>query len=168
MTWGQVAFGRGVSDNDGVHTITSGGQSTGTGISSIFLCSAAGTRWPQKFFPKLLKGLSFVPRAVITDKLKSYGAAQRECVWNISAISCGNAISHQPTRQQERRLQGFNPVMPSAFCRRMVRFPNISARRHGLSAPPRPKLSKRLVTGRSDLPGFRLTMLQPTAHLSAS
>src|ERR1700747_2829867 len=27
---------------------------------------------------KLLKGLSYVPRMIITDKLKSYGAAQRK------------------------------------------------------------------------------------------
>jgi hypothetical protein len=32
----------------------------------------------KKFFRKLLKGLTYVPRVVITDKLKSYGAAMRE------------------------------------------------------------------------------------------
>jgi len=32
----------------------------------------------KKFFRKLLKGLSYVPRVIITDKLKSYGAAKRE------------------------------------------------------------------------------------------
>src|SRR5882724_1656878 len=31
-----------------------------------------------KFFRKLLKGLTYVPRVIITDKLKSYGAAKRE------------------------------------------------------------------------------------------
>ncbi len=32
----------------------------------------------KKFFRTLLKGLLYVPRVVITDKLKSYGAAKRE------------------------------------------------------------------------------------------
>jgi len=31
-----------------------------------------------KFLRKLLKGLAYVPRVVITDKLASYGAALRE------------------------------------------------------------------------------------------
>jgi putative transposase len=32
----------------------------------------------KKFFRKLLKGLKYVPRVVITDKLKSYEAAKQE------------------------------------------------------------------------------------------
>ena len=32
----------------------------------------------KKFFRKLLKGLTYVPRVIITDKLQSYGAAKRE------------------------------------------------------------------------------------------
>ena len=32
----------------------------------------------KKFFRKLLKGLTYVPRVIVTDKLKSYGAAKRE------------------------------------------------------------------------------------------
>jgi putative transposase len=32
----------------------------------------------KKFFRKLLKGLKYVPRVLITDWLKSYGAAKRE------------------------------------------------------------------------------------------
>jgi putative transposase len=32
----------------------------------------------KKFFRKLLKGLTYVPRVIVTDQLKSYGAAKRE------------------------------------------------------------------------------------------
>ena len=32
----------------------------------------------KKFLRKLLKGLTYVPRVIVTDKLKSYGAAKRE------------------------------------------------------------------------------------------
>ena len=35
-------------------------------------------RAAKKFFRKLLKGLLYVPRVIVTDKLKSYGAAKRE------------------------------------------------------------------------------------------
>jgi len=32
----------------------------------------------KRFFRKLLKRLQYVPRVIITDKLRSYGAAKRE------------------------------------------------------------------------------------------
>jgi putative transposase len=35
-------------------------------------------RAAKKFFRKLLKGLTYVPRVIVTDKLKSYGATKRE------------------------------------------------------------------------------------------
>jgi putative transposase len=66
----------------------------------------------KKFFRKLLKGLMYVPRVLITDKLKSYGAAKRELLPSVEHRQsrylnnrCEN--SHRPTRQRERRLQGF-------------------------------------------------------------
>ena len=36
------------------------------------------TRSALRFMRKLLKGLRYVPRVIVTDKLKSYAAAQRE------------------------------------------------------------------------------------------
>lgn len=35
-------------------------------------------RAAKKFLRKRLKGLTYVPRVLVTDKLKSYGAAKRE------------------------------------------------------------------------------------------
>jgi putative transposase len=32
----------------------------------------------KTFFRKLLKGCQYVPRVIVTDRLKSYGAARRE------------------------------------------------------------------------------------------
>jgi transposase-like protein len=43
----------------------------------------------KRFFRKLLKGLQYVPRVIITDKLKSYGAAKREIL---------PGIEHRPTQ----------------------------------------------------------------------
>jgi putative transposase len=66
----------------------------------------------KKFFRKLLKGLAYVPRVIITDKLKSYSAAQREIMPSVEHrqhryLNNRAENSHQPTRQRERRMQGF-------------------------------------------------------------
>src|ERR687887_610572 len=37
----------------------------------------------KRFFRKLLKGLTYVPRVIVTDKLKSYEAAKQEILPNI-------------------------------------------------------------------------------------
>jgi putative transposase len=66
----------------------------------------------KKFFRKLLKGLTYVPRVIITDKLKRYGAAKREILPSVEHrqhryLNNRAENSHQPTRQRERRMQGF-------------------------------------------------------------
>jgi putative transposase len=66
----------------------------------------------KKFFRKLLKGLASVPRALITDKLTSSGAAKREVLPSVEHrqhryLNNRAENSHQPTRQRERRMQGF-------------------------------------------------------------
>jgi putative transposase len=67
----------------------------------------------KKFFRKLLKGCQYVPRVLITDKLKSYGAAKRELLPGVEHrqhryLNNRAENSHQPTRQRERRMQCFN------------------------------------------------------------
>ena len=48
-------------------------------MCSTFSSKADATsKAAKRFFRKLLKGLQYVPRVIITDKLKSYGAAKRE------------------------------------------------------------------------------------------
>src|SRR5215472_8771595 len=61
---------------------------------------------------QLLKGLTYVPRVIITDKLKSYGAAKQEILPSVEHrqhryLNNRAENSHQPTRQRERRMQGF-------------------------------------------------------------
>ena len=51
----------------------------------------------QKCFRKLLKGLTYVPRMIITDKLKSYGAAKREILPGVRTSSA--PLSQQPRRE---------------------------------------------------------------------
>jgi len=65
----------------------------------------------KKFFRKLLKGLTYVPRVIATDKLKSYSAAKRKLLPGVEHrqhryLNNRAENSHQPTRQRERRMQG--------------------------------------------------------------
>jgi putative transposase len=60
----------------------------------------------------LLKGLKYSPNKIVTDKLKSYGAAHREM--RLSAVHETGQYqnnraenSHQRTRQQERQMRRF-------------------------------------------------------------
>jgi putative transposase len=66
----------------------------------------------KTFFRKLLTGCQCVPRVIVTDKLKSYGAAKREVLPSVEHrqhryLDNRAETSHQPTRQRERRMQGF-------------------------------------------------------------
>ncbi len=81
-------------------------------VLDILVQSRRNKKAAKKFFRKLLKGLQYVPRVVITDKLKSYGAAKCEILPGVEHRQsrylnnrCEN--SHRPTRQRERRMQGF-------------------------------------------------------------
>src|SRR3979490_2720593 len=47
-------------------------------VLDILVQSHRDKKAAKKFFRKLLKGLRYVPRVIITDKLKSYSAAQTE------------------------------------------------------------------------------------------
>jgi putative transposase len=96
----------------------------------------------RKFFRKLLKGLRYVPRVIITDKLKSYGAAKREVLPSVEHrqhryLNNRAENSHQPTRQRERRMQGFKS--PGHTQRFLSAYGPIAQhfrpRRHRFSAP---------------------------------
>jgi putative transposase len=66
----------------------------------------------KKFFRKLLKDLTYVPRVIITDKLKSYTAAKQETLPSVEHrqhryLNNRAENSHQPTRQRERTMRRF-------------------------------------------------------------
>ncbi|MEH0449955.1 IS6 family transposase [Streptomyces sp. B21-102] len=69
----------------------------------------------RRFFRRLMKQSRTVPRVVVTDKLRSYGAARREvmpCVEHRESKYLNNRAenSHQPTRQRERAMKGFRSM----------------------------------------------------------
>jgi putative transposase len=81
-------------------------------VLDILVQSRRNKKAAKKFFKKLLKGLCYVPRVLITDKLKSYAAAKREVMPGVAHRQsrylnnrCEN--SHRPTRERERRMQRF-------------------------------------------------------------
>ena len=61
---------------------------------------------------KLLRRQGFVPTVIVTDKLRSYGAALRESGFSgllEQGLRANNRAenSHQPIRRRERKMQGF-------------------------------------------------------------
>ncbi|GAB2780672.1 hypothetical protein GCM10027073_11720 [Streptomyces chlorus] len=62
-----------------------------------------------------MKATRSVPRVIVTDKLRSYGAAHREAMPSVEhrshkGLNNRAENSHQPTRQRERAMKGFRSV----------------------------------------------------------
>jgi putative transposase len=105
----------------------------------------------KKFFCKLLKGLAYVPRVLVTDKLKSYGAAKREILPGGTHrqhryLNNRAENSHQPRVCESDTCNASNPrAMPNSSS-----LPNgpiaqpFRPRRHRFSAPAyRQEMKKR-------------------------
>jgi putative transposase len=81
-------------------------------VLDILVQSRRNKHAAKKFFRKLLKGLQYVPRVIITEKLTSDGAAKWEILPGVEhrqSRSLNNRCehSHRPTRQRAYRMQGF-------------------------------------------------------------
>ena len=75
--------------------MTCGGPLTKTAMCSTFWCrNARDKRAAKRFFLKLLKGLCYVPRLIVTDKLGSYGAARREIFPSVRHVQEVLELSH--------------------------------------------------------------------------
>ena len=84
----------------------------GQGLDSL-LQTRRDKQAAKRFFKKLLKGLRDVPRVVVTDKLRSYGAALKEIMPSIEHRQQKGSnnraeLSPQPTRPPERQRRRFN------------------------------------------------------------
>ena len=81
-------------------------------VLDILVQSRRNAKAAKRFFKRLLRGLQFSPRAIVTDKLKSYGAAKREVMPHVEHrqsryLNNRAENSHQPTRRRERQMQRF-------------------------------------------------------------
>jgi putative transposase len=66
----------------------------------------------KRLFRKLLKGLQYVPRVIITDKLRNYGAAKPDILPGVEhrqqkGLNNRAENSHQPTRLREKKMRRF-------------------------------------------------------------
>lgn len=81
-------------------------------VIDILVQPRRNRRAAERFFRKLLKGQGSEPRRLVTDKLRSYGAAHRTTMPSVIHVTQRYAnnrpeVSHQPTRQRERQMRRF-------------------------------------------------------------
>lgn len=110
-------------------------------VLDILVQSRRDKKGAKRFFRKLLKGLEYVPRVIITDKLASYGAAKREILPGVEhrqhkRLNNRAENSHQPTRLRERKMRRFKSV---GHAQRFLAafgpiYEHFQPRRHRLSA----------------------------------
>ena len=109
-------------------------------VLDVLVRSRRNAKAAKRFFRKLLKGLRYVPRVLVTDKLASY-VAHRQLMGSVAHrrsryLNNRAENSHQRTRQRERAMKRFKSVRHAQ--RFLSAFSAISAhfrpRRHRLSA----------------------------------
>jgi putative transposase len=76
-------------------------------VLDILVQSRRNAKAAKRFFRKLLKGLQYVPRVIVTDKLKSYAAAKRAilpppafhwpCHWNLCRLRLASSTGKAAT-----------------------------------------------------------------------
>src|SRR3712207_3679726 len=95
----------------------------------------------KRFFKRLLAGLKYKPKRIVTEGLRSYGAASREVLPDVRhRTSCylNNRAenSHRPTRRRERQMQRFlSPEQAQRFLSaHAVIYGHFRPRRHLMTA----------------------------------
>ena len=81
-------------------------------VLDILLLSRRNTKAAKRFFRKLFKGLQYIPRVIIPDKLSSSNAAKREILPGVEHrqqkwLNNRAENSHQPTRRREKKMRRF-------------------------------------------------------------
>ena len=95
----------------------------------------------KRFFTRLLHGLQYKPRRLVTDGLRSYGVARRAVLPEVrhrTSRYLNNRAenSHRPTRRRERQMQRFkSPEQAQRFlsAHAMI-YGHFRPRRHLMSA----------------------------------
>ena len=110
-------------------------------VLDVLVQSKRDKRAALKLMRKLLKKMGFVPDEIVTDDLRSYGAAARDLGishrhqrgrWRNNRAE----NSHQPTRRRERKMQGFKSTGSAQ------RFLSICCHLQHLQRPAAPHISK--------------------------
>jgi transposase-like protein len=102
-------------------------------VLDILVTSRRDAKAATRFFRKLLKGLTYVPRVLVTDKLASYGVAHRRADPGSGASPV--EVSEQPrrefppthpspgTRDEEVHLSRARPAVPVRLQRHIPALP---------------------------------------------
>ena len=108
-------------------------------VLDILIQKRRNAKAAKRLMKKLLKKEGFAPRVIITDKLKSYGAAFREMGLGIEhrqhkGLNNQAENSHQWTRLRERKMKGFKSAQHAQ------RFLSAGELIYQHTQPPRHKL----------------------------
>ncbi len=98
-------------------------------VLDILVQSRRNAKAAKRFFHKLLRGLRYVPRVIVTNKLRSHAAAKRKVLPGVEHrqsrhLNNRAEASHQPTRRRERQMQRFKSA------RHARRFLSVHSRIH--------------------------------------
>jgi putative transposase len=88
------------------------GVDQGGNVLDILVHGRRSATAAKRFFRKLLKGLRYAPRVIVTDKLKSYAAAKRKILPGVEHrqsryLNNHAEVSHQRTRRPEQQMKRF-------------------------------------------------------------
>jgi putative transposase len=97
----------------------------------------------KRFFKRLRTGLQYEPRVIVTDKLRSYGVAQRQLLPGVEhrqnryLNDRAEKNSHRPTRRRERQMQRFKSSRQAQdfLSAHAFIYGHFHPRRHQLTAP---------------------------------
>ena len=109
-------------------------------VLDILVQSRRDRHAAKRFLRKLLKGLRYAPRVMITDKLKRYAAARQDIMPGVEhrqhkGLNNRAEVSHQPTRLKEKPMRRFkSPALAQRFLSAYGPINNLfRCRRHLLS-----------------------------------
>ena len=97
----------------------------------------------KRFFKRLLKGLPYVPRVIVTDKLGSYGVARRHVLPNVEHrqsryLNNRAENSHRPTRRRERQMQRFKSPCRHRTSSSLTRSSTVTSIHADTASRPKP------------------------------
>ncbi|WP_244470561.1 IS6 family transposase [Microvirga vignae] len=84
-------------------------------VLDVLVQNRRSKKTAKHFLSKLLYGLCYVPRVIVSDKLGFYGAAKCEILpsvehWQSRYLNNCCEVSHQPIRRRERQMKRFKSV----------------------------------------------------------
>ena len=95
----------------------------------------------RRFFKRLLRGSKHKPRRIVTDGLRSYGAAARDILPEVRHrrsryLNNRAENSHRPTRRRKRQMQRFKSSDQAQrfLCAHGINYGHFRPRRHVMTA----------------------------------